>query len=134
LIECLKLRKQHSAFSGTENWIFASPIKLGRLPYSCTGARQEIDSASESAGIGHISTHSFRHNYRSWLDAVRTSNAAQQKMMKHTDIRTTMNICRDVVADEMSMATLKVASLPSKSTERNRSANQAKLLIRWWAL
>lgn len=35
----------------------------------------------------------------------------QQKMMVHTDIRTTMNIYGDVVTDEMSTAGQKVAGL-----------------------
>jgi integrase len=58
-----------------------------------------------------VSTHAFRHTYRSWLDAVKTPIAVQQKMMRHTDIRTTMNVYGDVVTDEMSTASLKVAEL-----------------------
>ena len=65
----------------------------------------------KAAGIGHISSHAFRHTYRSWLNAVKTPIALQQKMMRHTDIRTTMNIYGDVVTDEMSMASLRVAEL-----------------------
>ena len=61
LLERLKSCKQRSDFPGAENWIFASPIKLGRLPYSYTGTRQELERASQAAGIGHISSHSFRH-------------------------------------------------------------------------
>jgi len=38
-LERLKTRKQSSEFSGTEDWVFASPFKLGRLPYSYTGTR-----------------------------------------------------------------------------------------------
>ena len=111
LLERLKTWKQSSEFSGTEDWIFASPFKLGRLPYSYTGTRQELERASKAAGIGHISSHAFRHTYRSWLDAVKTPIAVQQKMMRHTDIRTTMNIYGDVVTDEMSTAGLRVAEL-----------------------
>jgi integrase len=111
LLERLKSWKQSSQFSGSEDWIFASPFKLGRLPYSYTGTRQELERASKAAGIGHISSHAFRHTYRSWLDAVKTPIAVQQKMMRHTDIRTTMNIYGDVVTDEMSTAGLRVAEL-----------------------
>ncbi len=32
------------------------------------------------------------HTYRSWLDAVAAKLPMQQKMMRHSDIRTTMNI------------------------------------------
>ena len=111
LLELLKSWKQSSEFSAPEDWIFASPFKLGRLPYSYTCTRQQLERASKSAGIGHISSHAFRHTYRSWLDAVKTPIAVQQKMMRHTDIRTTMNVYGDVVTDEMSTAGLRVAEL-----------------------
>lgn len=111
LLERLKSWKQSSEFSGAEDWVFASPFKLGRLPYSYTGIRQELERASTAAEIGHVSSHAFRHTYRSWLDAVKTPIAVQQKMMRHTDIRTTMNVYGDVVTDEMSTAGLRVAEL-----------------------
>jgi integrase len=115
LLERLKSWKQSSKFQGPEDWIFASPFKLGRLPYSYTGTRQELERASKAAGIGHITSHAFRHTYRSWLDAVKTPIAVQQKMMRHTDIRTTMNVYGDVVTDEMSTAGLRVAELAFQS-------------------
>ena len=91
------------------------PLKLGRLPYSCTGVWRELQRAAEDAGIGHLGTHAFRHTYRSWLDAVGTPIAVQQKLMRHSDIRTTMNIYGDVVTDEMETAAAKVAALATKA-------------------
>jgi len=111
LLSRLKAWKQASRFTEAGAWVFASPIQLGRLPWSYTGTRVEIARAAKAAGLGHVSTHSFRHTYRSWLDAVKTPMTVQQKMMRHTDIRTTMNIYGDVVTDEMSTASLKVAEL-----------------------
>jgi integrase len=111
LLDRLKAWKQVSQFSGADDWLFASPFNIGRLPYSYTGTRQELVRAASAAGVGHLSTHAFRHTYRSWLDAVGTPVAVQQKMMRHTDIRTTMNVYGDVVTDEMSTASLKVAEL-----------------------
>jgi len=67
------------------------------------------------AQIGHLGTHTFRHTYRSWLDAVGTPVGVQQKMMRHTGIRTTMNIYGDVVTDEMSTAGIKVSQLAFQS-------------------
>ena len=43
-----------------------------------------------------------------WLDAVGTPIAVQQKLMRHADIRTTMNIYGDVVTDQMREAHSKV--------------------------
>jgi integrase len=53
----------------------------------------------------------MRHSYRSWLDAVGTGIAVQQKLMRHSDIRTTMNVYGDVVTDEMQRAHSKVVAL-----------------------
>lgn len=72
---------------------------------------RELERAATAANAGHLGTHSFRHTHRSWLDAVGTSVAVQQKMMRHADIRTTMNIYGDVVTDEMTTAGIKVAQL-----------------------
>jgi integrase len=115
LLDSLKAWKQVSQFAGADDWVFASPMNIGRLPYSYTGTRRILGRASKSAGLGHISTHAFRHTYRSWLDAVGTPLAVQQKMMRHTDIRTTMNVYGDVVTDEMTTASSKVAQLAFRS-------------------
>jgi integrase len=55
-------------------------------------------------GIERLSTHCMRYTYRAWLDAVGTFVAVQQKLMRHADIRTTMNVYGDVVTDEMVQA------------------------------
>ena len=122
LLERLKSWKQVAEFSGAEDWIFASPVKIGRLPYSYTGVWRELERAAGAAGIGHLGTHAFRHTYRSWLDAVGTPVAVQQKMMRHADIRTTFNIYGDVVTDEMTTASGKVAQLafPSNGAQTER--------------
>jgi integrase len=111
LLDRLQSWKQLSGFSAAEDWIFASPVKLGRLPYSYTGVWRELVRAAGAAKIGHLGTHAFRPSYRSWLDAVGTPVAVQQKMMRHADIRTTLNIYGDVVTDETTTASSKVAQL-----------------------
>lgn len=111
LLDRLQAHKQRAVFSDAKDWIFASPLKLGRLPYSYTGVCVELERAATAAKLGHLGTHTFRHTYRSWLDAVGTTVAVQQKMMRHTDIRTTMNIYGDVVTDEMTTAGERVAQL-----------------------
>jgi hypothetical protein len=46
-----------------------------------------------------------------WLDAVGTGIAVQQRLMRHTDIRTTMNVYADVVTDEEGQAHSKVVRM-----------------------
>jgi len=50
----------------------------------------------------------------------------QQKLMRHADIRTTINLYRDVVTEEMAEAQSKIAALAL--TARNQHAATPKLL------
>lgn len=111
LLEILKLWKQTTQFSNPEDWMFASPVQFGRLPWSYDQVWRMYQKAAAEAGIGRLGTHSLRHTYRAWLDAVGTPVAVQQKLMRHADIRTTMNIYGDVVTNDMSEAQSRVARL-----------------------
>jgi integrase len=111
LLDRLKVWKQTTEFSADSDWIFASPVKLGRLPYSYTGVWRELDRASEAAGLGHMGTHTFRHSYRMWIDAIGTPIGVQQKLMRHSDIRTTMNIYGDAATEDMREAHGKIVRL-----------------------
>jgi len=111
MLEILKTWKQKSQFATDSDWVFASPAMSGRQPWSYDQVWRSFLRSAEKAGIGRIGTHSMRHTYRSWLDAVGTPVAVQQKLMRHADIRTTMNVYGDVVTDEMAQAHRKVAGL-----------------------
>ncbi len=111
LLAVLKAWKQTTQFADQKDWIFASPAQLGHLPWSADSVNDAYLKAATQAEIGHVSSHSMRHSYRSWLDAVGTSIAVQQKLMRHADVRTTMNIYGDVVTDEMAQAASKVVRL-----------------------
>jgi integrase len=91
VITVLAQWKQLSEFIRPDDWIFASPWKLGRQPVSYSWIWENLSTAGKAAGVGHLSSHAFRNAYRTWLDAVGTSVGVQQKMMRHADIRTTLN-------------------------------------------
>jgi integrase len=120
ILEALKTWKQITQFSTQEDWIFASPAQLGRLPWSADSVNDAYKKAASCAGIHHVSTHGMRHTYRAWLDAVGTPIAVQQKLMRHADIRTTMNTYGDAVTDEKAVACGKVARLALNGTETAR--------------
>jgi integrase len=111
LLESVKQWKQTTQFSGAEDWMFASPVKLGRQPLSYTHVWNTLDRTAKKAGIGHVSSHAFRHTYRTWLDSVGTPVGVQQKLMRHSDIRTTMNIYGDAVTDDLRTASHRVARM-----------------------
>jgi integrase len=82
------------------DWIFASPAQLSRLPWSADSVNDAYRKAAFAAGVAHANSHSMRHTYRLWLDAVGTPIAVQQKLMRNADKRTTMNTRGEVVTDE----------------------------------
>jgi integrase len=121
LIDVLKTWKQTTEFSTPGDWIFASPWQLGRLPWSYDQVWRVYQKAAAAAGLGRLGTHSLRHTYRSLLDSVGTPLAVQQKLMRHTDIRTTMNIYGDVITNQESEALAKIARLAfANSTQTAR--------------
>jgi integrase len=81
---------------------------LTMAPHDCSEVWQALRKAAENASIGHISSHVFRHTYRSWLDSVDTPVGVQQRLMRHTDVRTTMNVYGQADAADMRQARQKV--------------------------
>ena len=111
LLARVKAWKQATQFSEPSDWVFASPLKYGKLPYSYTGTRRILGKAGEAAGIGYLTTHAFRHTYRTWLNATGTPIATQQKLMRHSTITMTMDTYGTVFDDEMTAASGRVAAL-----------------------
>ncbi len=103
--------RRQSQFREPSDWVFASPYKVGRLPWSYTAVLTNVKRAAKAAGLGVVSTHAMRHTFRSWLDAVGAKVTVQQRMMRHSDIRTTMNVYGDVVTNEESAAASGVAGM-----------------------
>lgn len=91
--------------------MFASPVQIGRLPFSYAGVWQALRKGAVRAGVGHLSSHVFRHTHRSWLDAVGTPIGVQQRLMRHADIRTTMNVYGTADVQAMRQAHSRVVRL-----------------------
>jgi integrase len=107
LLEILKAWKQTTPFADAEDWIFASTVKLGRMPLGYTSVWNVLTQTCTRLGIAHVSSHCFRHTYRSWLDALGSPIGLQQRMMRHSSITTTANY-GDTVASDLRQAHEKV--------------------------
>jgi integrase len=101
------------AWRGTSlesEWVFASPL-TGR-PYHASPIQQDyLRRAGEKIGLASLGFHSFRHAYRSWLDAVGSTVGVQQKLMRHSNVSTTMNIYGGALMKEKRAANTKVVQL-----------------------
>jgi integrase len=91
-------------------WIFANPA-TGK-PY-WPGRIQEnwLVPAAEKVGLGRIGWHTFRHSHSSLLHALGVDLKVQQELLRHADIRTTMNIYTHAVPAALREANSKVVRL-----------------------
>ena len=81
-------------------------LRVGGKSVGCHSLHPRVGNAERAkvAGIGHVSSHTFRHTHRTWLDSVGTPVGVKQKLMRQSDIRTTMNIYGDAATDDMRKA------------------------------
>jgi len=91
-------------------WVFANPA-TGK-PY-WPGRLQEhhLVPAGKTAQIGRVGWHTFRHTYSTLLRAFGVDVKVQQELLRHADIRTTMNIYTQAVPQAMREAHGKVVEV-----------------------
>ena len=87
--ELLEWKKQCPP--SADRWLFPSP-RTGR-PYEPGNIQQKvIRKAGDKLGIPNLGFHTFRHTYRSMLDASGAPVGVQQKLMRHAQVSTTMDV------------------------------------------
>lgn len=93
LAEVLHKWRRKTRFKNPEDWVFASPFRAGRTPWDPWSVeRRHLIPAAIRCGIGRIGWHTFRHTFRTLLDETGAPMKVQQELMRHADIRTTMNV------------------------------------------
>jgi integrase len=111
--------KLNAEFAAPSDWIFASPFAEGKSPYFPTSVRRKIHAGALRAGLSHLlkgePTKIFRHSYRSWLGASNTPIAIIKDLMRHADIRTTMNEYGNVMPEPMRSANSMVVQMALRS-------------------
>ena len=118
LIRLLTSWRSQTEFKGENDWVFASPYSAGTNPYSYYTLWKKLGDASKRCGIGHVTSHALRHTYRTWLDAEGTPVGVIQKLMRHADVRTTMNIYGGAIPDSMRQAQGKVVEIAMRKAVR----------------
>jgi integrase len=73
--------------------------------------RDYLIPAGKRAGLGNIGWHTLRHTYRSWLDQTKAPMTVQKDLMRHADIKTTMNVYGKAMAKPMREANSEVVRL-----------------------
>lgn len=96
-----------------DGWVFPSPVT--RRPYSPGIIQQKyIRVAGEELGLRNVGWHTFRHSYRSFLDSTGAPVGVQQKLMRHAQVSTTMNVYGGALMEAKRTANSKVVKMVLK--------------------
>jgi len=96
--------------AGPGNWVFPSS-RTGRPWWPWTIQRNHLLPAGIKAGLGRIGWHTFRHSYSTMLRALRVDVKVQQELLRHADIRTTLNIYTQAVPEALRKANSRVVQM-----------------------
>jgi integrase len=90
-VMALLLRWRDECPQTTVPWLFLN-VDTGR-PFHADSLRDDhLHPLGQVIGVPNLGWYAFRHTYRTLLDDLGTPVGVQQKLMRHSDIRTTMNI------------------------------------------
>jgi len=96
-----------------DGWMFPSPVTA--RPYEPgTIQYNYIREAGKKLGLDSVGWHTFRHTYRSVLDASGAPVGVQQKLMRHAQVSTTMDIYGGALMEAKRDANSKVARMVLK--------------------
>jgi integrase len=91
-------------------WMFANPDT--NRPWWAHHIQQErIAPAGRKAKLGRIGWHTFRHTYSSMLRHLGVDVKVQQELLRHADIRTTMNTYTQAMPTALREANSRVARM-----------------------
>jgi integrase len=107
----LEYKNETAPHSKDTDWLFPSPYGTGRPRWPWTIQRDYLLPAGIRAGLGRIGWHTFRHSYSTLLRSLRVDLKVQQELLRHADIRTTMNIYTQAMPDAMRRANSRVVEM-----------------------
>lgn len=93
------LQRWHDLQPPIKGWVFGS-LETGRPYWRGIMQRKHLVPAGERVGIKGLGWHAFRHTYRTMLRESGQPMEVQQKMMRHTDIKTTMGYGDQTMTEE----------------------------------
>ncbi|MGA8907873.1 MAG: site-specific integrase [Acidobacteriaceae bacterium] len=111
--EALAEWRGKSRYRKTDDWIFASPRRRGRRAFWGAGIlRKYIQPAARAAGIEkRMGWHTFRHTYSTLLRSVGTEFKVMQELLRHSSLRSTLDVYTQAIKPAKHAAQAAVMSL-----------------------
>lgn len=101
-----------SAFPADNDWVFASSWTLGKKALRSTAVLHNyLKPAAQRAGLGLIGWHTFRRTFSTLLRANGEDIKVQQELMRHADVRTTMNLYTQAISSDKRDAQQKIVQM-----------------------
>jgi integrase len=107
LAEALLEHKARATYKTDSDYVFAGDS--GKPRWAGILLTDHIKPAAAKAGIGKVGWHTFRHTYSTLLHDFGTIPVVQKELLRHADIRTTLNIYTHGVSVKKRKASSKVA-------------------------
>jgi integrase len=113
LADLLERWKQTRSYHANDDWVFASEHYRGQNPYwGQVILRQFIRPKAQELGIEkRFGWHTFRHTYSTLLRSVGTEFKVMQELMRHSSLRSTMDVYTQAVTPAKREAQSAVLSL-----------------------
>jgi integrase len=108
-----------------EGWLFAN-VDTKRPVHGDAIQKDYLRPAGEKLGLHGVGWHTFRHTYRTLIDDMGTPLGVQQRLMRHADIKTTMNTYGSAFEKSKRRANSRVAALILPPAIKNQLKDRAK--------
>lgn len=103
------------------DWMFPSNVGMklnGGKPYHASPIQQDyIKPAGRKVGLSAVGWHTFRHTYRTWLDSTGAPIGVQQKLMRHAQVSTTMDVYGTALMESKREANSKIVRMAVRKKE-----------------
>jgi integrase len=113
--------RNRSSCARQEDFVFANDT--GRPRWQESILHRQLKPAAARAGIGKVGWHTFRHSYSTMLRSLGTDIKVQQKLLRHSTIRSTMNVYTQAISLQKHAANSKVVEMISDSVGSGQAAS-----------
>ena len=113
IVEALVKWRENHRFRKLDDWVFASGCRRGRKPYWGRAIlRKYIRPKAQGLGIEkRFGWHTFRHTYSTLLRSVGTEFKLMQELLRHSSLRSTLDVYTQAITPAKLAAQAAVMSL-----------------------
>lgn len=113
MIETLLKWKEHQPYRKPDDWVFASKRYRGRKPFWGQAILRKfiLPRARELGVVKRFGWHTFRHTYSTLLRSVGTEFKVMQELLRHSSLRSTLDVYTQAITPSKYAAQEAVMSL-----------------------